>query len=889
MPGDTGAELAAYVRTRRLRAGLTQEELADRAGLTVDTVGALERGLRHRLYPHTAAAIAEALGLSPEERAELAELAHGRSRAKGAQPRAAISSAAPETARTLHNLPTPLTRLIGRERELAQIPERLLTTRLLTLTGTGGIGKTRLAIEAAHTLRPRYPDGVWFVDLAPLAGPALVLGAIAAVLGVREASGRPLLATLTDALRDQTLLLVLDNFEQLLGAAPDIAAMLVACPRLSILVTSRAPLRVSGEQELLVPPLLAPLGQQPEAVALVAQYAAVQLFMERASAVQAGFALTAENAPVVAAICARLDGLPLAIELAAARVKLFQPRVLLARLDQRLPLLTGGAQDRPARQRTLRSAIAWTYDLLPAAEQAVFRRLGVFVGGFTLSAAETVCAGDAAEAFDLVDTLGALADWSLVQRDDAVISPNDLSVFGDTPSGAAASDALAGGRLPEPDEPEPRFTMFETVREYALEQLAAHGEADHWQQRHIDFCLGLMEEAEPFLKDTQPAGVVARTRRRLVAEYGNLQAALNWAIGHALAEEALRLSASLCALWVPSHDLRVSRFWLDQPAGTLREARRGLELSLGLTADASSPPALRAARAKALCALGRVLEAEWETGIDQRDATTLACEQGLALYRELQDRQGIAGALFGLGNALFDQEEFRRAKEAFAESLELGRALGMPTAIGWPLLGLGRIALLEGDTATATDLLLQSLEQQRLGGNRLGAAGALDALGLVGVARRDYAGAIRYHEEALVVRRELGAQSGLARSLYQLGVLCGLSGDRWRSLELLRESLVLAQRTRNVWDIMVAFLSLGGLAGTTGSPELGARLIGAGEGLVQNKGLQVPVTYQSIYERTVLLVRRQLGDEAFATHQAAGMALSLDDAIAEAFEVTVPD
>lgn len=890
MGETTASQLAEYVRTRRLRAGLSQETLAERAGLTVDTVGAVERGLRRRLYPHTARAIAEALGLSASEWAELAELAHGRSAAHGAPPTTAGSEAS-DTTRSHHNLPTPLTRLIGRERELAQIEDLLAQARLLTLTGTGGIGKTRLAIEAAHALLPRYTHGVWLVDLAPLAGPALVLGAVAAALGVREAPGQPLLTTLTNALRDRQQLHLLDNCEQVLDAAPDLAALLGACPALSMLATSRAPLRISGEHELLVPPLLTPTGLQHESVAMVAQYAAVQLFVERAAAVQAEFALTQQNAPAVAAICARLDGLPLAIELAAARVKLFEPWQLLARLEQRLPLLTGGARDRPARQRTLRSAIAWSYDLLSESEQAIFRQLGVFVGGFTLSAAEAVCAGGDGEALDLVDAVEALQHWSLVQQDDAVSAPPDLSVAASAPvatSLSEAAEAADGAQLPAPDEPEPRFTMFETIREYALEQLTARGEAERWQKRHVDYYLGLLEGAAAGLQETVPFTTVWRTRRSLMLEYGNLQAALNWSIAHGCSEDALRLTASLCTLWVPTHNLRVSRFWLDQPAGVLREAQRSLEQSLALVTEHPPSPALQAARARALHALGRILVAEWESGIDQRAAATRAFDEGLALYRGLDDRPGIAGCVFGLGVAYFDLEEFSRAREAFEESLALGRALGTPTAIGWPLLGLGRIALLEGDGEHAVALFLESLEQQRLAGNLLGVAGALDALGLADVARGDYAAAVGHHEQALTVRRALGVQSGVARSLYQLGVLLGMSGDTARSAVLLRESLVLGQRMGNPWDIMIALLSLGGLLGTTGSLELGARLLGAGQGLAERKGLQVPVTYQQIYERTVLFVQRQLGEEAFAAYRAAGMALSVDEAVAEALQHTLP-
>jgi tetratricopeptide (TPR) repeat protein len=338
-------------------------------------------------------------------------------------------------------------------------------------------------------------------------------------------------------------------------------------------------------------------------------------------------------------------------------------------------------------------------------------------------------------------------------------------------------------------------------------------------------------------------------------------------------------------LWVPSHNFRVSRQWMDQSAGTLREARRSLEQSLALAADTQPTPALEAARARALYALGRVLVSEWDGGDDQRVAATRAFEQGLALYRRLNDRQGTADCLFWLGGALFDQEELRRARDAFEESLDLSRALGVPNSVGWALLGVGRIALREGDNEFAQAVLEECVEQQHMAGNALGVAGALDALGQVGVAQGNYANAIRYHGQALEVRRSLGAQSGVVRSLYQLAVMINASGDVPRAASLLLESLELGRRIRNPWDIMVSLIALGSLVGTTGSPELGARLIGAGQALEHTKGLQVPVTYQGMYRRTLRFIERQLGEEAFAAHQAAGMALSMDEAIAEALQV----
>jgi predicted ATPase/transcriptional regulator with XRE-family HTH domain len=908
MKGTSATDLARFVREQRLRAGLTQEALAERAGLSPDSIGALERGLRRRLYPHTARAIADALDLSETDRTKLAQLAHGAPRSVGghastpavstgarAGAHAGVaaasvsgrrSAASPDVGRPRHNLPAPLTRLIGRERELAQIEDRLARMRLLTLTGVGGIGKTRLAIEAAWVLQPRFPDGVWLVDLAPVADPALVLSAVAAAVGVPGAPGQTLLATLTAALHDQCLLLVLDNCEHVLDAAPEIGALLGGCPMLTVLATSRAPLHLTGEYEVLVPPLPAP-GETPAAsLAAVARYPAVELFLERAAAVNTRFELTPENAPAVAAICARLDGLPLALELAAARVKLLPPALLLTRLDQRLRLLTGGAHDRPIRQRTLRAAIAWSYDLLSQPEQALFRRLGVFAGGFTLAAAEAVCADEIDPSVDLLDTLAMLVDKSLLQRESGAVGEADPALGGiaaDAPLDmeASAFERGAPGDLElQPGEYDPRFTMLETIREFALEQLVTQEDAERSRHRHARYYLELMEHAEHDLQETAPVATVRQTRRRLTPEHGNLRAALDWAITHAQAEPALRLAASLCALWVPEGSLRVARRWLEESAGSMREARRWLERSLALEA-----PAPDAARAKAFYALGRVLLFQWDDLLAERDAAIQAFERGLSLYRRLDDRRGVGRCLLDLGAARFDQEDVAGAGALFEESLALHLLLNLPVGLGWSLIGLGRVALARGEHDRAAALFEDAFAQQRAIGYHLGMAAALDGLGLARQAQRVFPDALRCFEEAVTLRRAVGAQSGLAMALQRLAVLLGGGGELGRAAVLLHESLILGQTMDNPWDVANGLLALGGLAGAMGQPERGARLFGAGEALIDGRGLVVADAYRGRYARAVEGVRRALGEEAFAAAWADGQTLSPDEAIAEALQV----
>jgi predicted ATPase/class 3 adenylate cyclase len=410
------------------------------------------------------------------------------------------------------NIPARLTGFVGREQQLARIEKLLEDSRLLTLTGAGGCGKTRLAIEAATRLLHSYPDGVFFVELAPITDPGLVASTVAVTLGVREEPTRSIEESLRDALRDSEMLLVLDNFEQLLGAAPLITDMLGASPRLRVLVTSRAALHLSGEQELPVPPLRVPDPRDPPPAARLPEYEAVALFAQRAAGVDPDFAVTDENAPAVAEICARLDGLPLAIELAASRIKLLSPSAMLNRLQHRLALLTGGPRDLPARQRTLRETIGWSYGLLEGDEQILFSRLATFVGGWTVEAAEAVANPAGELGVDTLDALGSLVDNSLVRRE---AGDGDL-----------------------------RFGMLETIREFGLEVLEQAGEAGRARRRHASYFLRLAEAAEPQLTVTDQGWLDQFER-----EHDNLRAALRWAIDTGEADIGLRIAGAVWRFW----------------------------------------------------------------------------------------------------------------------------------------------------------------------------------------------------------------------------------------------------------------------------------------------------------------------------------------------------
>jgi predicted ATPase len=430
------------------------------------------------------------------------------------------------------NLPTPLTPLVGREQEIAAVCALLLRpeVRLVTLTGTGGVGKTRLAVHVAAEVLADFPDGVFFVSLASLSDPALVLSTIAQILDVKESGARPLSELLTACLRDKHLLLCLDNFEHLLEASPQLTNLLRVCPHLAILVTSRAVLHLQGEHLFPVPPLAVPdLTGLPLTAETLPDSAAVALFLQRARAIQPTIQLTSTNARPTAELCIRLDGLPLAIELAAARIPLFPPQALLARLNQRLHLLTSGTRDVPARQQTLRNTIAWSYDLLSQDEKTLFRRLAVFVGGCTFEAAEAVCTAHGDLEIDVLEAVAALVDKSLLRQE-------------------------------EQADGQPRLLMLETIREYALECLKASGEAEAVQRQQAIFFLRLSQEAEPKIRSAEQS----TWRTRLEAEQDNLRATLRWTLSSQEVEMGLQLAGALLAFWRVSNQDREGRNWCEQ-------------------------------------------------------------------------------------------------------------------------------------------------------------------------------------------------------------------------------------------------------------------------------------------------------------------------------------
>jgi predicted ATPase/class 3 adenylate cyclase len=624
------------------------------------------------------------------------------------------------------NLPTQRTTFVGRKREVARVRELLRGPGLLTLTGPGGSGKTRLALQAAGGLLEDYRDGVFLVELAPITDPRLIPSSIADSVGARAEGARPVLDTLLDHVRDQEMLLILDNFEQVLEAAPVVVDLLAVAPRMRILVTSREPLHITGEQELAVPPLSLPDTREPSTPTHLARFESVALFVQRASAVDPGFRITKENAAAAAELCRRLDGLPLAIELAASRVKLLSPEAILDRLERRLELLTGGPIDVPPRQRTLREAIGWSYDLLDEPERAVFRRLSVFAGGWTLNAAKDVASPAAEFRPDVLDVLGSLVDKSLVRRVT-------------TDSGAV------------------RFGMLETIREFGSEQLGAAGEAEATHVRHSSFFLGVAEEAEPHLRGREQK----RWLDKLELEHDNLRAALRWAIDSGRAENGLRLVGALWRFWHLHGHLAEGRNWAEEVLALPGSALRNVE------------------RAKALTALGGV--AYWQ---EDMLATRRAYEEALAIARELDDRSAEAEGLYNMAYPPAYEGDMATAVATIQKARALFEDLGIHRGVADSLWLLAIVARLEGDNRTARARAEESLRMHREIGDRFGMTDALHVLGRIALADGDLATAGTSFLEALANDEQVGNRTGMGIVLDNLAGKASAEGQHLRAVRL---------------------------------------------------------------------------------------------------------
>ncbi|MCW3096552.1 MAG: hypothetical protein JWL77_2170, partial [Chthonomonadaceae bacterium] len=846
-----------------------------------------------------------------EQTTSLYQRLRNEARQRANAPSIVVREAAPVPTVTGY-LPHPLTDLVGREDERLEVTARMRRSRLVTLTGLGGIGKTRLAIEVASEVAAEYADGVWLVALEALSDGSLVAPQIASVLGVRETPHQTPLQSVTGHLRKKRLLLVLDNCEHLLQASAQVAEHLLReCVGVRILATSREALGITGETVWAVPALTVPDPQHlPQSrstlLRVLMGYESVQLFVERAQSMRKSFTPTGENAVALAEICSQLEGIPLAIELAAARGKAMTVEQIAERLDNHLSLLTGGSRTAISRQQTLRATLDWSYALLREAERSLLRRLSVFAGGCVLEAAEQVCCGEGIEEEQVLDLLTSLVDKSLV-------------------------------RFEERGQAEGRYRLLEMVRQYAAEGLQASGEADQVKIRHRDWFLALAEEAEPQLKGDGQRNWL----RRLETEHDNLRAALARCETEAEGAEAgLRLAGALHRFWYLRGDFNAGQAYF----------RRALEREEAQEAMAARAKALNGAGNLAYChgdfVSSRALNEESltlqralgdRTGIavslnnladtayargDFGEARALY-EESLAIRRELEDRLGIANALYGMGNVVFSQGDREEARVLFEESLTIRREVGDKVGIANSLYGLGSVAYTRRDFDMAQTLYEEGLALRREVGDKVGISNSLGGLASAAYGKGDYETARTLLEEELALKRELGDKAGIALILHWLGMVAyatgdydaartlllesltpfretghsglvhalGLlghverdAGDYTRATALYQESLQLRQERGDVLAIAYSLEDFARLAERQGQFERGARLLGAAEAWYTTSGRTTSATFREDYQRTVDAAGAAPNTEALTALWEEGRAMTLEQAVAYALD-----
>ncbi len=769
-----------------------------------------------------------------------------------------------------HNLPVQPTPFIGREREVAAVRQLLLRddVRLLTLTGPGGTGKTRLSLHVAAELSDHFTDGIFFVNLAPISDAELVVPTIAQTLGVKENPTRSMEEQLQTFLQEKQVLLLLDNFEQVVSAASRLSDLLTRCSHLNLLVTSRTVLHLAAEHEFAVPPLSLPdLNHLPDLVTL-SQYEAVALFIARAQALKPDFQVSNASAPAVAEICSRLDGLPLAIELAATRIKLLPPAALLARLGQRLAVLTSGVRDAPARHQTLRRTIDWSYQLLDADEQRLFRRLSVFVGGCTLQAIETICAALNTRTSDVsvLDGVASLIDKSLL-------------------------------RQIEPEAEEPRFVMLETIREYGREALAASGEAEVTHQAHAAYYQALAEAAEQTWNGPQQAMWFGR----LEQEHDNMRAAMNWLLEQREAEMALRLGTALWWFWYAQEHLHEGWNVLE----------RALDRSEGVVVPL---------RARALWAAGNLAGS-----LGHVERGEVMCQKSLALFREIGDTKGMGDATFHLAHLAFARWDLAAARKLFEESLVFLKESGDKVLTAWALGALALVVLYQGEYARVHPLAEQAGEICKEVGDTAGVTMSLMTLARVmfwqgdlvraqtlaeeGLARASETGITSAEALALALRGEIalaqgetttarllleqshtlwqnvGNQGMLASTHALLGKVLAAQGDHTAARTMYEESLL---RDLAVVDIAPTIEGLAVVVAEQSETLWAVRLLAAAAALRDSLGTPLPPVSRADYERSLAAARAQLGEQAFAVVWAEGRGMTWEQALADRGPVTIP-
>lgn len=728
-----------------------------------------------------------------------------------------------------NNLPLQLSSFIGRMREMEEVHRKLADSRLVTLIGPGGTGKSRIALQVAADLTDQFNDGVWVVDFTTLTDPGLVSQSVASVLSIREEGQRPLKETLKEKIGENKLLLVLDNCEHLIEACAHLAdSLLRACPGLRILATSREALRIGGEVTNLVWPMETPDPQNLPAIEILSQYDAVRLFIERSIAVSPDFTVDDTSAPVVAEICYRLDGIPLAIELAAARVGAISVEMILDRLDDRFRLLSKGERTVLPRHQTLSAVIDWSYDLLSEGERSLFERLGVFTGGWTLEAAEYLCCSEGRDRWDILELSTSLVDKSLVQVDRS--------------------------------EEEVRYRMLETVRQYAWQKVSAVDEVQGIRSQYISYYLKIAEEGE---KKSYWGGDTMQPKR-LAKDFDNFRTALSWSFEdvETYGEQGLRLAGALWIVW-----------WTF---GYLNEGRDWLERAVELDTIGGVP------RAKALTNLGCIA---WQQG-DYQIAGAYT-EESITIYRDQvdEDRQGLANAIHIRGHVVFDQQDYSLARSLFEESLTIYRQLKDQENICLLVSDLGKVDYHEGDYQSARIRYEECLGIAREREDLTNTAVNLLRIGDISRLERDYESAAAFYEESLEIVRDMEWNLELASNLHKLGYIARFRGEFRKSAQLFCDSLTMQQTMGNKQGVIECLVGFAGLATVSNRPQEAVRLFAAAEKHLSAIGAPLGPADLAEMERDLSIVKDKMGSNEFSHAWSIGRRYSMEQAIAHAKDI----